>query len=163
MAHRFEDTLEKDGLLHQPNDIILPDNRVKMVAMEQYTLLYEFHSFVVALLACHINLFKNIPSSSFSKDRRYFASWNQFRIQGWHFRTGKYIILFSYIYMMIFFNQFCKLVKVKRIIIYYIIIIITNILLNLMKNKIFILYHIVHFSNNQFDSLNWLINLEYFY
>lgn len=58
MAHRFEDTLEKDGLLHQPNDIILPDNRVKMVAMEQYTLLYEFHSFVVALLACHINLFK---------------------------------------------------------------------------------------------------------
>lgn len=85
MAHRFEDTLEKDGLLHQPNDIILPDNRVKMVAMEQYTLLYEFHSFVVALLACHINLFKNIPSSSFSKDRRYFASWNQFRIQGWHF------------------------------------------------------------------------------
>ena len=33
--------LEKDGLLHQPNDIILPDNRVSPVPMEQYTL-YEF-------------------------------------------------------------------------------------------------------------------------
>lgn len=67
MAHRFEDTLEKDGLLHQPNDIILADNRVKMVAMEQYTL-YEFHSFQVQpTLARDINLFKNIPSSSFSK------------------------------------------------------------------------------------------------
>lgn len=66
MAHRFEDTLEKDGLLHQPNNIILPDNRVKMLAMEQYTL-YEFHSIVLAALACDINLFKNIPSFSFSK------------------------------------------------------------------------------------------------
>lgn len=67
MAHRFEDTLEKDGLLQQPNDIILPDNRVKMVAMEQYTL-YEFYSFQVhRTLARDINLFKNIPSSSFSK------------------------------------------------------------------------------------------------
>lgn len=37
-------TLEKDGLLRQPNDIILPDNRVTTpVAIGQYTL-YEFHS-----------------------------------------------------------------------------------------------------------------------
>lgn len=36
--------LEKDGLLHEPNDIILPDNRVSPVPMEQYTL-YECHSY----------------------------------------------------------------------------------------------------------------------